>query len=373
MSHPPVLTCVLAQLWEGEEDLPSDSTAVLKRIAWKIAQRMYDGATSHCNDLHAELSARCACGDRASVALNTEMLTLTRRSAYPKRGWCLGAINHLEVNCLTATAKYQYVYTCAEMVGGDRRRHTLTVAQRGRDYEIATFVVKGHTFYYFGSTRVTAIFKDCDWSLFVDPQAMQPSTNPHHIIELVSPKSASVTYVRYDRTTRESIVDTTFTNCMTRSWNVRSFARNGGGVAAGLHNREPFGPHTRYTPLHRLVHYNERTMLDEHGDPSGQLESIDSQILKLARPVHETTWRNIVAYPHITALLTKQLRKRTFDAGMKLLLVKAQWREEARAADPVRKCVACAIESVKGRMALGMVEDGGGAAPERPFKRQCVA
>ena len=41
----------------------------------------------------------------------------------------------------------------------------------------------------------------------------------------------------------------------------------------------------------------------------------------------------------------------------KLLLVKAQWKEEARATDPVRKCAACAIEAVKGRLALDMVDD----------------
>ena len=38
----------------------------------------------------------------------------------------------------------------------------------------------------------------------------------------------------------------------------------------------------------------------------------------------------------------------------KLLLVKAQWREEARAADPVRKCAACAIEAVKDQLLLGL-------------------
>ena len=352
-----VLTDVLEQLWEREDDLPSNSTDLLKRIGWKVAQFMYDRATSHCNDLHVELSAKCG-GDRGHVSLNTHTLEVARQARYPASGWCLSAINHLEVNNNTASAKYEYTYCCETRnpLDGSRRRHVLTVAQRGRHYEIAIFAVKGHTFYYFGSSDVTAIIKDCDWSLHVDPIANRRlATNPHYVIELVSTKAASVTYVRHDRTNTKSIVETTFTNCMTRSWNVRTFVNNAFTNTSNF-TAAPFGPHAKMTPLHTLVHYNERTMLDDYGDPWMRLESIAAQIVKLTRPVQVSPRGKVALCPLLSAMLTRQLKARMLRIATKLLLVKAQWREEAIAADPVRKCVACAIEAVKGRIGLGMVE-----------------
>ena len=354
MAHEYVLTDVLEQLWEGEGDLPSDGTDLLKRIGWKVSQFMHDRATSHCDALHTELCAKCP-GERAHVSLNTRDLEVARQTQYPESGWCLSAIKHMEVNRDTASAKYEYTYCCKtrNTLDGSRRRHILTVAQRGHQYEIAVFAVNGHTFYYFGSSDVTAIIKDCDWSLYVDPVANRRSTtNPHYVLELVSTKAASVTYVRHDRTTAKSIVETTFTNCMTRSWSVRTFV-NG---AASSRVAAPFGTRDRATPLHTLVHYNERTMLDDYGNPWMRLEWVDAQIAKLARPVQGSTLRNVTLFPHLSEMLTHQLKARMLRIARKLLLVKAQWREEARAADPVRKCVACAIEAVKGRIALGMVE-----------------
>lgn len=366
MTHLYVLTDVLEQLWEGEGDLPSDGTDLLKRIGWKVSQFMYDRATSHCNDLHAELSAKCP-GERGHVSLNTHTLEVARRIRYPTSGWCLSSVNHLEVNNDTASAKYEYTYCCKtrNALDGYLRRHVLTVAQRGRHYEIAVFAVNGHTFYYFGSSGVTAIIKDCDWSLYVDPVANRRlATNPHYVIELVSTKAAAVTYVRHDRTTTKSIVETTFTNCMTRSWSVRTFV-NGTVTNASNFIAAPFGPFAKMVPLHTLVHYNERTMLDDYGDPWMRLESIDAQIAKLARPVQGSTWRNVALFPLLSAMLTRQLKARMLRIARKLLLVKAQWRQEAIAADPVRKCVACAIEAVKGRIGLGMVESDSDSDPVR--------
>ncbi len=363
-----VLTDVLEQLWKGEHELPTDPTDLLKRIAWKIAQRMYDNAVSSCDELHSELSAKCG-GSRGQVALNTYTLQVHRRAELPTRGWCLGAVHHLEVNNDTASAKCEYIYSCTEPYG--QARHHLRLTQRGRHYEIARFAVRQHVFYYFSSATVTVLIKECDWSMRVDPYVghRQP-TSPHHIVELVSVKSASVTYVRYDRTLMKAIVETTFTNCMTRTWNVRTFGDVRNASMAHRMNA-PFSPSCSITPLARLLDYNERTMLDEYGDPWLRLESIDAQLVKLARPVQETSWRNVTLFPHLSALLTRQLQRRMLRIARKLLLVKAQWKEEARAADPVRKCAACAIEAVKGRFALQMVEDND-AVEHRAPKRRCA-
>ena len=189
----------------------------------------------------------------------------------------------------SASAKYEYIYSCTEPYG--QARHHLRLSQRGRHYEIARFAVKQHVFYYFSSSDVTVLVKECDWSLRVDPHiGHRIPTSPHHIVELVSIKSAAVTYVRYDRTLMKAIVETTFTNSMTRTWNVRTFGdvRN----SSMMHRMNaPFSPSCQITPLERLLDYNERTMLDEYGDPWLRLESIDSQLRKLSRPVQETSWR----------------------------------------------------------------------------------
>ena len=364
-----ILTDVLEQVWKGEHELPTHPTDLLKRMAWKIAQRMHDLAVSSCDDLHAELSAKCR-DDCGAVTLNTYTLQLHRCRPCPTHGWCLGRVHHLEVNNSTASAKYEYIYSCTEPYG--QARHHLRLSQRGRHYEIARFAVKQHVFYYFSSSDVTVLVKECDWSLRVDPHiGHRIPTSPHHIVELVSIKSAAVTYVRYDRTLMKAIVETTFTNSMTRTWNVRTFGdvRN----SSMMHRMNaPFSPSCQITPLERLLDYNERTMLDEYGDPWLRLESIDAQLVKLARQVQETSRRNVTFFPHLTALLTRQLQRRMLRVARKLLLVKAQWKEEARATDPVRKCAACAIEAVKGRLALDMVDDDAEDTVERAPKRQCA-
>lgn len=52
--------------------------------------------------------------------------------------------------------------------------------------------------------------------------------------------------------------------------------------------------------------------------------------------------------------LTGQLQRRLVRIVRNFLLARAQAAEERRAADPVRKCAACAVEAVKSQLALGI-------------------
>jgi aminoglycoside phosphotransferase family enzyme len=52
--------------------------------------------------------------------------------------------------------------------------------------------------------------------------------------------------------------------------------------------------------------------------------------------------------------LTQQLRRRLVRVARTFLLKSAELAERRRAADPVRKCAACAVEAVKSQLALGI-------------------
>ena len=74
----------------------------------------------------------------------------------------------------------------------------------------------------------------------------------------------------------------------------------------------------------------------------------------------------VVCLRHLSRQLTMRRRARLLRVARTLLLARAQEAEERRAADPVKKCAACAVEAVKSQLALG-IETTGPVA-----KRPCV-
>lgn len=354
-----VITYVLEQLWdhEDEEQLPSDPTGLLKCIGWRLAQRMSDLATSSSDNMHQELGGKTG-GERGQVALNTYSLTICRTKDFPKSGWCLGRVNHSETNQHTCTGKYEYVY-CAKTRGGGLIRHIVELSQRGLLYQHARFLVKNVPFHYYWSRNVTAVFLDRDWSLHVSSQMQRLPRSDHYLIESVSWKAAAVTYACYDRTLFKSLVETTFTNSMHRSYAVKKYVRLQNNRYVG---EAPFrgGPHAS---LHKLLHYNERTQLDTTHDPWHVMERIDAQVAKIAQPCVLDNQSSKETLDWWSEVSTRQLRRRLFAKALKVLLVKAQWKEEARAQDPIKKCAACAVQAAKDQLVLGL---------EPASKRQCV-
>ena len=67
-------------------------------------------------------------------------------------------------------------------------------------------------------------------------------------------------------------------------------------------------------------------------------------------------WRDGMPFvcDKISEALTQQLRRRLAHVARTFLLKSAELAEQRRAADPVRKCAACAIEAVKSQIALGI-------------------
>ena len=150
-----------------------------------------------------------------------------------------------------------------------------------------------------------------------------------------------------------SIVETTLTNSMTRSWNVRKYGDPNDTNLPRLLGA-PFSPRGTSCSLWRLVDYNERTMLDCHSDPWTRMDAVDRDIANLVRPVNENAGMYVTRCWNISELLTRQLKDRMYGIARKLLLVKAQWREEALAADPIKKCAACAVQAAKDQLVLGL-------------------
>ena len=350
---PLILTEVIAWAWEHESDLPEDRTRLLKRLTWMIAQRMYDAAVSSCGDLHSELSARCG-GERGKVVLNPYAVMMHRKTPLPKQGWYLASVRHLENTDHRNSCKCVYEYACRN---DPSKRHTLTISQLSTYYEFARFTIGSEEFYWWLTPTARVLIPECDWSLYVNgTNAHLHPTSRHHVVELTSFASGAVTWIWYDRTSMRAIVETTFTNSMTVTWNTRRYGEVG-DTNPNRVSRVPFHREGAPTPLSRFVDYNEHI---HDGSFFTRLGYVDAHLGKLVSP---TFVAEVKLFPHLSELLTRQLRDRMYGIARKLLLVKAQWREEALAADPVKRCAACAVQAAKDQLVLGL---------EPAAKRACV-
>lgn len=352
---PLILTEVLAWAWDHEDELPTDGTLLLKRLAWMIAQRMYDRAVSSCGDLRSELSARCGSGARGSVSLNVHGHTIGQRLPLPKEGWYLAAVRHFENTDNRTSCKCEYEY--AGRLAGVNKRHTVTLSWFRDAYEFARFELRGEEYYWWSTPDVQALIPECNWGLYIDPHRdhLTP-TKRCHLIELATFGSASVTYVRYDRTNMTAIVEATFTNSMTIAWDVYRYA-DPSNPNSSQFDRVPF--HRTARPIHicNIVDYDAHIF---DGGFFSRLHHVEAHLSMLLAP---TRVFQAKPFPHLSAMLSRQLRDRMYGIARKLLLVKAQWKEEARAADPIKKCAACAIEAAKDQLVLGL---------EPASKRRCV-
>jgi hypothetical protein len=119
----------------------------------------------------------------------------------------------------------------------------------------------------------------------------------------------------------------------------------------------PFGLDERV--LHKMVDYDEDTLLDQFGRAHDRISSIHRGLLQIAS-THIQTIQNMGGQKvEIANFLTAQLRRRHLRVARKLLYTKLQEAQERIAQDPVKRCAACAIESVKSQLALGDVVASG--------------
>lgn len=351
---PLILTEVLEWAFEHEDELPTDDALLLKRLAWMIAQRMYDRAVSSCGDLRSELSARCG-GERGTVTLNVYAPAIQHREKkIPKQGWYLHAVRHLECNNNRTACKCEYAYVCRS---NPNRRHLVTISWFRDNYEFARFELLGKEHYWWSTPNVQALIPDCNWGLYIDQHTDHLTrTKRCHLIELATFGSASVDYIRYDRTNMTAIAETTFTNSMTINWDVRRYA-DPSNLNSAQFNRVPFHRDARPNHICNFVDYDSYIF---DGSFFSRLHYVEAHLGMLLTP---TRVFEVKPFPHLSAMLSRQLRDRMYGIARKLLLVKAQWKEEARAADPVKKCAACAVQAAKDQLVLGL---------EPAAKRRCV-
>jgi len=352
---PLILTEVLAWAWDHEYELPTDGTLLLKRLAWMIAQRMYDRAVSSCGDLRSELSARCGGGPRGTLSLNVHSHAIEQRRPLPKEGgWYLHAVRHFECTDNRAACKCEYVYACR---GNPNKRHGVTLSWFRDAYEFARFEILGKEYYWWSTPDAQVLIAECNWGLYIDPHRDHLTrTKRCHLIELATFGSAWVDYIRYDRTNMTAIAETTFTNSMTINWDVRRYANVGNADTIHL-DRVPFHRDARPNHICNFVDYDVHIF---DGSFFSRLHYVEAHLGMLLAPTRVV---EVKLFPHLSAMLTRQLRERMYGIARKLLLVKAQWKEEARAADPIKKCAACAVQAAKDQLVLGL---------EPAAKRACV-
>ncbi len=327
---------VLERFFETEDELPKHPTQVLKRLGWALAQHMYDSATSRSEPLHRQLMWACP-GARGHVTWSAHSSTMSRVAPPPKEGWCLNRVAHFESaetndNDFVAvgsrnTAKLQFLYTTK-----DKRRFAIDVAHYGLvSHEYVQFALNDEVYCWLQFPEACIVCRA--WDKF----------GPTEMLEAVSARSACVTHIQYDLVSRHCFGNTTFTTSADVS------------VWAKYNQSFP----NAWTIEEVMDHRNLHEMQVSH------LERLEQRMKALTTPPQEHergafAAGNVKVLPHASALLTKQLRSRLYRVAKKLLYTKLQEAQERFAADPVRRCAACAVEAAKDQIVLGL------EAPKRP-------
>lgn len=337
---PATALSTLEHLFDREHELPIDRTLLLQRIGWLHAQRMGEACKSTPDyvdwlDLHEEMHEACS-GSRGWLEFNLGCSAMHRPRTIkpPTNGWCIAwAIRQSNAHGLTPTGKFMYHYRSKAGITHDVQWGAFAgVGGALTNTRIACFTINGVRIFWYQveSDSLGAFFLETNWS---------NSDSTPFVLEVVRPRASVFRYARYDSRSNSTSVTTTHTNYFAVVWDGAKCPPCLGEPLNDLGLPKPFD----------LVNYDSDTieatirMLN-----SEVLFDLISSVLLIGRS------RTDNDYQHISNLLTKQLRERLWRVGRELLFHWVQLKQEAIAADPVKKCAACAIEAVKSQLALGI-------------------
>lgn len=332
------LLSAFSRIFDREEEMPKDPTSCLRRIGWIVADCFHRSGDSTGHSLAEEL--RCEAGGRRSeLVWDPVRLTAVRNQPSVKHGWVLKEVLDTNTCEYVKSAQLRYEYTSS--VTGEQ--HVLQLTTRAGDaHEFAHFFVHGTDFYW---------YQNMDFCTFA-------RENLHgNRLELVAVRAATVVYSYYDRMKNDCLVHRTFTTSHKQGVCVYHFKR-----PWRVHGRMPEFDHF-FLSCHLNYRSEEEAVLTREYPE----ESVYSRLERLSQDLRVVTGLSgeperragagipkVVPLPHLTRRLTERRRARFVRVARTLLLTKAQEAEERRAADPVRKCAACAVEAVKSQLALGI-------------------
>jgi|SaaInlV_125m_DNA_1040241.scaffolds.fasta_scaffold17809_3 hypothetical protein len=331
----------LENLFDREHELPAHATQVLKSIGWAFAQHMHDSGSSSTQNLRKQLLSACA-GARGHVNWSDTCLDLVKRvTALPNEGWCLKRINGIVQDDGRDDSKLEFVYANKFKA---KTHHSVHAAFRSHlNMDIVSFTLNGNQYYWFCGYNFCIVCRD--WQ--------------DGVLEVVLSRSASVTYSCYAQQTNTCVAQTTFTTSLdTQLWMKRFWSSSETDEARQ-------GVRGRYCPfksiwmprMETVVDFNMNTGLDDHPQPYTRLRQLKVGLEAITESKHLCAImarRDTTHFPNLSGLLTKQLHARFARMASKLLYAKLQEAQERLASDPVKKCAACAVESVKSQLVLGI-------------------
>lgn len=383
---------VLQWLWENESTLPKNPTDLLKRVGWVFAQRagLNSNLSDMCYGLMCEMfsdlmtrngGARQAMSDDFAYREHPVGMysTTSAYRASQQPGWHLAQVLQLYNYGEIQGGQFVFTYTMPPPKGHVPRKpnpspHAMTdmhwdahrasviwdsVCQRKVvlqkfcfDAYLARFELRG----------VPLFLLEHEDSTFLVLGAHDPNRSFDHpgapqweleFVQFGEPETEFV-YGLYNARTRVASATETRTDDYRIFHAMRAFPQ--AKMADWPPHYEVKFPYTEHKGLqvtHRL-----NVLLSDDARPNinptdALLHAMDlvrsmEWIAKLVQ--REARLLNV----EIGDALTQQLRRRLVRVARTFLLKSAELAERRRAADPVRKCAACAVEAVKSQLALGI-------------------
>lgn len=389
---------VLQWLWENESTLPTDPTDLLKRVGWVFAQRaglhpnlsqmgyglmseMFRDLTTSDKDTRQVLSGDFAYREHPEGMYSTT----SAYTASQKPGWHLTQLHQLYNYDGIAGGEFVFTYTMPPpkghvppepnpspqaMTDMDSKAHRTSViwdsvCQRKLvfkkfcfDAHLARFELRGVPLYlmeYEDSTFVMLGARDPNQS-FGHAEAPQWEME---FVQFGEPKPEFV-HGLYNARTRVASATETRTGDYRVFHAMRAFPQTKKAHwPLDYEAMFPYTGHRGFQATHRLS-VLVRENGGSHMNPTDAYYNAMHLVRSMEWIARLVTERGDHGEPgkllntELGKALSQKLRRRLVRVARMFLLKSAELAERRRAADPVRKCAACAIETVKSQLALGI-------------------
>ena len=387
---------VLQWLFENESKLPKDRVALLKHVGWVFATRagMHPNLSDMGYGLMCEMFSELMLRDGgANQAVSGDFAyrehpnglysTTTAYRASQQPGWHLARIMQLHNYSEYNGGLFVFTYTMPPPEGHvppepNPSPHAMTdlhwqghrapviwdsVCQRKLVFQKFSFTEYMATFELNGVPLYMLETDEPSTYLALESKFRTSSSHsfvPEWELEFVAFAESHPTFVhgRYDARTRVAAVTETDPDALAIRHVIRRFPKEQADLPP---YQEARVLHTGWRGLD-VRHCFDYLIEDDNRANLG-VEETAHTVADLVRSMEHIA--NLVASPrhapdrarkgaHIGRALTEAMRSRIFRIAYKFLLTMGENAEQRRAADPVKKCAACAIQAAKSQLVLGI-------------------
>ena len=282
----PTTLSVLEWLFDHEATLPKDAPSLMKRIGWVWSQRQYASGDSEWHDLYERLVEACSHSMTfvydpvASVMINSESLSEAYRS--PPPCWRIVTSTHMEYSNRIQGGKCTFGYYSAS-----GKFHAVVWAKRSNEEHHAYFALQGIRVYLFQIPPSDIFGRREVVFLHLNNGAAGTPGEPLRL-HVMKPASGVFVYTHcwqpYYSSTQSWMPFLRGQNCV-HLWHFtmtatvlyaqsrfRGTSVNGTAFPVGLDERV----------LHKMVDYDQDTLLDQFGQAHDRIWSIHRGLLRIA-------------------------------------------------------------------------------------------